>query len=304
MTAGFRQPAGQANYLGYVEGETILVGAPQAGRLVSVAAEKGHPVRAGERLFALDPAAAEAEVARAAAAVETARAMQDNLLTGKREEEIAVIRAQVAQAEASLELARKEMSRAATLASTGTAAQSRLDEAAEKANLYEARLRELQASERVAELPGRSAEIAAQASRLKEAEAQLAVARDKLSDLSPKAPADAQVEDVFFKPGEWVAAGQPVVSLLKPSDLTIRFFLPEAAIAKAAPGTAISFHCDGCSGIKTATITHVASTPEFTPPVIYSEGARAKLVFLVEAKPAVADSELRPGLPVSVEPLP
>lgn len=296
-------PEGQSNFLGYVEGETILIGAPQAGRLVSVSAEKGQPVTAGEVLFALDPASAEAEVARAGAAVATARATHDNLLTGKRAEEIAVIRAQIAQAEASLELARKDMRRATTLASTGTAAQARLDEAAEKANLFEARLRELKASEEVASLPGRSAEIAAQASRITEAEAQLAAARDKLSDLSPRAPADARIEDVFFKAGEWVTAGQPVVSLLKPSDVTIRFFLPEAALARAVPGTAVRFQCDGCSGVKTATITHVAAEPEFTPPVIYSEGARAKLVFRVEAQPQAPDAELRPGLPISVEPL-
>ena len=182
-------------------------------------------------------------------------------------------------------------------------APARLDEAAEKANLFEARLRELKASEEVATLPGRSAEIAAQASRITEAEAQLAAARDKLSDLSPEAPADARTEDVFFKAGEWVSAGQPVVSLLKPSDVTIRFFLPEAALARAAPGTTVRFQCDGCSGLKTATITHVATQPEFTPPVIYSEGARAKLVYLVEARPEAADPQLRPGLPVSVEPL-
>jgi HlyD family secretion protein len=130
------------------------------------------------------------------------------------------------------------------------------------------------------------------------------MARDRLSDLSPHSPADAVAEDVFFKPGEWVAAGQPVVSLLEPSGVTIRFFLPQAAIARAPPGTTIRFHCDGCSGVKTATISYVASEPEFTPPVIYSEGARAKLVYLVEAKPAAADGELRPGMPVSVEPLP
>lgn len=296
-------PAGQADHLGYVEGETVLIGAPQAGRLASVTAQKGRPVKAGDILFALDSAVAEAEVARARAAVTTARAAHENLLTGKRAEEIAVIRAQIAQADASLELARKELQRAATLASTGTAARSRLDQAAEKTSLFEARLRELEAAELVAGLPGRAFEIEAQASRIAEAEAQLEMARDKLSDLSPRSPTDAEAEDVFFKPGEWVAAGQPVVSLLEPSAVTIRFFLPQAALAKAAPGTAIRFHCDGCSGVKTATITRVASQPEFTPPVIYSEGVRAKLVYLVEARPAAADRELRPGLPVSVEPL-
>ena len=298
------QPPGQLNYLGYVEGETTLVGAPQAGRLVSVDAVKGHDVTQGSVLFMLDPAQLKAEVARTEAAVITAKAARDNLLTGKRPEELAMIRAQIAQAEASLGLAQKELTRAATLASSGTAAQSRLDIAQEQAKLTEQRLIELRASEQVASLPARTLEIDAATSRVSEAEAQLEQAKDKLADLSPKAPGDALVDDVFFKPGEWVAAGQPVVSLLKPADVTLRFFVPEAALAAAQPGRTIQFRCDGCEGFKSAVISHVASQPEYTPPVIYSETARTKLVYLVEAKPAVADPQLRPGLPIEVEPLP
>jgi HlyD family secretion protein len=298
------QAPGQFNYLGYVEGETTLVGAPQAGRLVGVDAVKGHEVKQGTVLFALDPAQLTAEVTRAEAAVTTAKATRDNLLTGKRQQEIDVIRAQVAQAEASLGLAQKELTRAATLASTGTAAQSRLDQAQEQVNLLGQRLTELKASEQVASLPARGPEIDAATSRVSEAEAQLAQAKEKLSDLSPVAPADALVDDVFFKPGEWVAAGQPVVSLLKPSDVTLRFFVPETVLAQAQPGRTIQFKCDGCEGLKSAVISHVASQPEYTPPVIYSESARAKLVYLVEAKPDQADPQLRPGLPIEVGPLP
>lgn len=297
------QPAGQNSYLGYVEGETTLVGAPQAGRIVSVEVVKGQEVKQGAVLFALDPAQLQAEVARAEAAVTTAKSTRDNLLTGKRPAELEIIRAQIAQAEASLSLAQKELQRASTLASSGTAAQSRLDIAQEQAKLSEQRLIELKASEQVASLPARGPEIDAATARVGEAEAQLAQAKEKLGDLSPLAPADAQVDDVFFKQGEWVAAGQPVVSLLKPSDVTLRFFVPETVLALAQPGRAIQFRCDGCEGFKPAMISHVASQPEYTPPVIYSETARAKLVYLVEAKPDAADPQLRPGLPIEVEPL-
>lgn len=297
------QPPGQFSYLGYVEGETTMVGAPLAGRLVSVDAVKGQEVKQGTVLFSLDPAQMKAEVARAEAAVTTAKATRDNLLTGKRQQEIDVIRAQIAQAQAGLGLAQKELTRASALASTGAAAQSRLDQAQEQVNLYEQRLIELKASEQVATLPARGLEIDAATSRVSEAEAQLAQAKEKLSDLSPAAPADAKVDDVFFKAGEWVTAGQPVVSLLKPSDVTLRFFVPEQVLQAAQPGRPIQFRCDGCDGFKSAVISHVASQPEYTPPVIYSETARAKLVYLVEAKSDALDPQLRPGLPIEVEPL-
>ena len=297
------QPQGHLSYLGYVEGEMSLIGAPQAGRLVAVDARKGQQVKAGQGLFALDPGQANASLAAAEAAAEMARAMHQNLLSGKREEEIAVIRAQVAQAEAGLSLALKDFQRVATLASAGTAARSRLDEATLKVTSYEQRLIELKASQKVAGLPSRTPEIEAASARVSEAEAQVEVAVERLDDLSPEAPVDAAVDDVFFRPGEWVAAGQPVVSLLDPANIVIRFFVPQAVLARAAPGTRITFHCDGCSAAKSAIVLYVSSTPEYTPPVIYSEGARTKLVFQVEALPDTYDDELRPGLPIAVEPL-
>uniref|UniRef100_UPI003593760F HlyD family secretion protein n=1 Tax=Aestuariivirga sp. TaxID=2650926 RepID=UPI003593760F len=147
------QPSGRLAYLGYVEGDTALIGAPQAGRLVSVTAVKGTSVKESDILFLLDPEQAEAELARTEAAVAAAKAVHANLLSGKREDEIAVIRAQIWQAEATLDLARKEFGRADTLASTGTAARARLDTAAEQVKGYEARLAELHAALAVAGLP-------------------------------------------------------------------------------------------------------------------------------------------------------
>lgn len=298
------QAPGSLNFLGYVEGETILVAAPQAGRIATVAVNKGGTVEQGSALFGLDTGQAMAEVARAEAAVATAEASHANLLTGKRQPEVAVIAAQIEQVTAALDLARKEWKRADMLANSGAAAQSRRDAAAEQVAALEARLRELQASAEVAAMPARESEIAAAQSRIAEAKASADLARQKRTDLSPAAPKQAMVEDVFFEAGEWVAAGQPVISLLAPENITLRFFIPEASLAAAAPGTTVTFHCDGCDDPPTATITSVASTPEYTPPVIYSQGARAKLVYLVEARPDRPNSALRPGLPIEVEPLP
>jgi HlyD family secretion protein len=298
------QPAGQANYLGYVEGETVLIAAPQAGRIILRPATKGARVSKNATVFGLDDAAAKAEVARTQAAVVTAQAQLDNLLSGKREPELEQIRAQRQEAEAGLVLAEKDLIRASRLSSSGTVSQNSLDQAQAAVAQFKARIAQFDASEQAASLAARSAEIDAARSRVKEAQASAEQARSKLSDLSPLAPVDARVENTFFDVGEWVAAGQPVVSLLPPDAVTLRFFIAEQTLAKAQPGTTIHFTCDGCGAPKEATITRVESTPEFTPPVIYSQGARAKLVFLVEAKPAAADPLLRPGLPIEVQPLP
>lgn len=297
------QPAAPDAWLGYVEGETILVAPPIAGRLVARPVERGQRVAAGAPLFRLDAVSAEADVARAEAARVEATAQYANLLTGKRDIELEVIRAQRREAEAALVLAEKELSRARQLAATGATTKSLLDQAASQVDQLAARIAQLRASESAGALGGREPEIAAAEARIREADAALAQSRARLADLAPSAPDAALVEDTFFDPGEWVAAGQPVVSLLAPGRIKLRFFVPQSEIARLAQGTRLRFACDGCPDGLTATISYIAPRAEYTPPVIYSREARRKLVHLVEARPERA-GELRIGLPVSVVPLP
>jgi len=102
---------------------------------------------------------------------------------------------------------------------------------------------------------------------------------------------------------EWVAANQPVVSLLPDDRIKVRFFVPEQEVARYRPGRTVRFSCDSCAAGLTARISFVSPRPEFTPPVIFSRDSRDRLVFMVEALPAKA-AALMPGLPVDVEPIP
>lgn len=292
------------SYLGYVEGETTLLGASVAGRLVTVSAVKGKTVAQGDAVFALDDAAATAEVARLAAAVETAKATAHNLLSGKREAELDLIARQQAEAEANLDLARIEYARASTLNQRGISAETQFDRAKAALAVAEAKLAQSKASADVARLAARDDEITAARSRIAEAEAAHAAAVARLRDYQGTAPHAALADDVFFDAGEYVSAGQAIVSLLRPENITLRFFIPEADRAKAMGGTVVHYSCDGCGAGGTASITHVAATPEYTPPVIYSATARAKLVFRVEARPVTLDPHLQPGLPIDVDVLP
>ena len=123
------QSPGSMNYLGYVEGETILIAAPVAGRIIDMAAVKGEPIHKSDPVFSLDTIAAEAEVSRTEAAIVTAKAEAADLLTGKRQPEIEVIRAQRQQAQANLDLAKLTLARTSKLAGTGTTAEMNLDQA-------------------------------------------------------------------------------------------------------------------------------------------------------------------------------
>ncbi len=134
---------------------------------------------------------------------------------------------------------------------------------------------------------------------LREAEARLNSAETRLARRRVASPAAGVVQQVYYRPGEIVPAGRPVVALLPPGNIKVRFFVPEAMLPKIAFGDAVEVHCDGCAGGLAARVSFIARAAEFTPPVIYSLEERSKLVFLIEARPERPES-LRVGQPVSV----
>jgi HlyD family secretion protein len=123
----------------------------------------------------------------------------------------------------------------------------------------------------------------------------------KLEDSRPLALKPYYIEDTFLKPGEFVQAGQPVVSLLSPQNIKIRFFLPQRYLSRALKGKKIRVHYDGASQPFEAHITYISKKMEYTPPVIYSVESREKLLFMLEAHPLKYNPDLRPGLPVEIE---
>ena len=131
------------------------------------------------------------------------------------------------------------------------------------------------------------------------AQARLNSSQTRLDRRKVASPVTGSVEQIYFRVGEMVPAGKPVVALLPPGNLKVRFFVSESILPRIKLGDTVKVQCDGCTGDLTATVSFMARTSEFTPPVIYSTEERAKLVFLVEARPQSPD-RLRVGQPVSV----
>jgi len=291
-------------WLGAVEAHMTLVGPLSAGRIESVKVSKGSKVEKGNVLFTLDASTTRAQVAQAAAAVNTAQQTLNDLKQGKRPDELAVYDLQRVEADANLKLAQENYLRSESMNNNGLIAQAQFDTAKNAVAVAQSRIAQLEATKKAFDLPGRDAAIAAAQSRVVEAQSALDQAQARLDDSSVAAPATAQVDDVFFSAGEVVAAGQPVISLLADDALVLRFYVPEPVRTKLIIGAEVRFHCDSCAANLAATVSHIYAVPEFTPPVIYSENARGKLVFQVEAKIIGAHRELQPGLPVQIEPLP
>jgi len=293
----------RAAYLGYIEGETSLIAPPVAGRLVQRPVERGTTVKKGDRLFVIDPVLATAEVARAEAVLAESRSRYENLLKGKRQEEKDVTAAQKREVEAAIVQAETEFKRQTELLAKGVGTRKDNDMAESQMRQLHSRQASLAAQEKVNALAARPDEIAAAKAMVDQNEANLDQAKKRLDDLMPGAPEDALVENTFFNVGEWVPAGTPVVSLLPPFRVKLRFYVPEEDVALAKMGGAVGFTCDSCPPDLKANIIYVSPRSEFTPPVIYSQTARSKLVFLIEARPQPTQTLLSPGLPVTVAPL-
>jgi HlyD family secretion protein len=134
---------------------------------------------------------------------------------------------------------------------------------------------------------------------LRTAEARLNSAQTRLARRRMGSPVAGTVQQVYFRQGELVPAGRPVLALLPPTNVKVRFYIPEPRLAHIALGDQVQVRCDGCETDLTARVSFISRTAEYTPPVIYSLEERSKLVFLVEARPDAPD-KLRVGQPVSV----
>ena len=287
-------------YPGYIEGEYVRVAAPIAGSLARLSVQRGDQVAQGAPLFALESEQERAARAQAEARVRQSEATLADLEKAKRPPEIAMAKAQLAQAQATLKQAESDLGRTRPLVADKFLPPQKLDEAIAAHDAAQARVAELQAQVNVANLPARVDAIAAARADVKAASDTLAMAQWRLDQKAQSAPVTALVADTLYRQGEWVNAGAPVVSLLPPGNVKVRFYVPEPTLSSLRAGQRVSARCDGCPAPIAARISFIAPQAEYTPPVIYSRENRSKLVYLIEARPEPPNRSLHPGLPVEV----
>jgi len=294
--------ADPGGYSGYVEGEYVRVASPFAGELTLLQVKRGDTVASGAPLFALEQDNEKAAREEAQARVRQAEAKLADLNKGKRPQELDSARAQLAQAEANLRLSTAELKRSQELLASGFISAAKLDEVRSAEQRDQARVNQLKADLAVARLAARPDEIAAASAEAKGARDALAQAEWRLQQKSQTATQTGLVADTLYQQGEWVPAGSPVVSMLPAQNVKVRFFVPESRLGALRVGQAVRIRCDGCAQPVEATLTFIAPEAEYTPPVIYSRENRAKLVFMVEARPRAEQAmSLHPGQPIVAE---
>jgi HlyD family secretion protein len=290
-----------ATYQGYVEGEYVHVASPVGGRLERLLVQRGQTVEAKAQLFELE---ADQEIAAKRQADEQLKASQAQLAdlrVGRRNPELDVAKAQLAQASAGEQQAAQQLKRDEAQFEVGGIPRAQLEDSRANHAIKAARVRELQGQLDVSRLPARGDQIRAQDAQVAAARAASSQSDWRLEQKHVSATQGGLVVDTLYREGEWVPAGSPVVRMLPPKNVKVRFFVPQAVVGGLKPGRNVNVRCDGCEAEVPATVSYIATEPEYTPPVIYSNETRAKLVFMVEARPSVENAgQLRPGQPVAV----
>lgn len=288
-------------FLGYVEGDTLYIAPHESEKVASIAVAAGSVVKKGDPLFAMSTALLDRARDEAAARIAQLEAQAENLQAAmNRPEQIAVLQAALERAEAALQLSRADYERQRKLYAEGHVAKAALDRAEMARARDEASVKEARRQVEASRMASRSHEIEAAEASLKQARAQLDALNIRIKRQSVVAPADGAVQDVFFRPGEIVNAGQPVIALLPPQNRKVRFYVSEPELPKVSLGERVRITCDGCAGDLYGRVNYIAGRQEYTPPVIFSDKERAKLVFKVEAHLEGAARAVPLGMPVAV----
>lgn len=288
-----------AEYTGYVEADYALIAAPQAGWLTNVAVDRGAAVKPGDALFTLDTDREAAQTAEAAERAASAAATARDLARGARPADLAPLEAQRINAQAQADLARAEEARWRPLVEKGFASQAKLDTVIAQRRSADAQVAQIDKSIAAAKLAARTDQLAAARANSAAAGAALTQAQWVKDQRQVESRISASVEDRLREPGEYVTAGAPVLSLLPEGRVFVRFFAPVEDAARIKAGDVIDISCSGCAKGLQGRVRFVSRESEFTPPVIFSESAHQRLVFMIEAEP-LNGADLRPGVPVQV----
>jgi HlyD family secretion protein len=302
LTAGCNRTQPSRNELqGYVEGEFVYIAAPSSGRLEQLFVQRGSQVKAGDPLFKLENVQEKTARDETQLRLAQIRAQVADAKKGKRPTEIEAVSAQLNLARTALQYSEKEFARQEKLLRAGVVPVQEVDRLRSLRDQDRQQVSRLEAELGTARLGSRSDQIAATEAGAKSLEAALTRSEWDLAQKRQTAPVSGQIFDTLYRAGEWIAAGHPVIVLLPPNNIKVRAYVPQSLLATIHTGDKTQVSIDGSSATFSGTVRFISPQAEYTPPVIYSQESRQKLVYLIELEfdPATA-VQLHPGQPVTV----
>jgi len=271
---------------GTVEARDVEVGSLTGGRVVSVPVAEGASVRRGQPVVVLETDLVDLQLTQQAARVDQARANLLKAQRGPRSEEVARARAEAENAE-------KERRRQKSLLDQGIVGQQQYDVAATAARTSLETLREN-------ERGSRPEDIAAARAALALEEGQLAYLRRQKQESVVVAPADGVIESIDLRPGDLVAANQPVARILEPAQVWIRVYVPEPMLGRVRVGQRAAVSVDTFPHREfPGRVVEIRTQAEYTPRNVQTLDQRMDQVFGVKVAIDPAP-ELKPGMAAMV----
>jgi HlyD family secretion protein len=320
---------------GRIEGDDSAVASKQPGRVLTVNVREGDKVVAGQVIATLDSEQARAVVADAEARVSVAQrqvpvleaqqrqaqiatsqsAVGSNGTIGQAQSEVSAAQSQLAQAQAAYKLASYTEHMSASLYKTGDVpelqrnraasdaqqAENAVNAAAHRVSAAQAALGAATATNANAPIHEQQAaavgaQISQQDSMVAASMAQLAQARANLKDLTIRAPFDGTILVRAAEPGEVLAAGTPVVTMLNLKKIYLRGFIPEGQIGRVKPGQPARVVLDSGQTIDAYVLT-IDPQAMFTPENTYFKSDRVQQVFGVKLALRGGFDDAKPGMP-------
>jgi HlyD family secretion protein len=269
---------------GYIEGSYTYLASAIGGTLEKLPVARGDQIKTHNLIFVLDQQPETDQLQQAQKNLAQTRQTLMDLKKGQRQTVLEQIKARRAQTIAAMTLDRKTLIRYKKLYLKGAIDKQSVDTAQANFDRDMKKIKELNANLAEAKLGARTNQIKAQQEAVAAAKADVRQAQWALHQKTGDAPISALVFDTYYRVGEYVPAGQPIVSLLAPQNIELIFFIPEPLLSVISLGQIVQFGCDSCKEKTPAAISFISSEAEYTPPVIYSKAARDKLVYRVEAK--------------------
>ena len=271
---------------GAIEARDVEVGSLVGGRVARVLVEEGARVSAGQPILQFETDLLDLQVAQQKSRVAEMRANLLKALRGPRVEEIERARAEAQNAE-------RERVRQKALLDQGIVGQQQYDAAATQAKTAAETLRQL-------ERGNRPEDIAAAKAALEREERQLAYLERQRAEAVVAAPAAGVIESLNLRPGDLVAANQPVAKMLEPSQLWVRVYVPEPLLGRVRIGQRAALTVDTFPKRSfSSRVVEIRTQAEYTPRNVQTLDQRMDQVFGVKVAIDPAP-ELKPGMAAMV----
>ena len=250
VTQAAEMPMGQAvavnGTLAAYDEADVSVKVP--GRVQTVTVDLGSTVRKGQLIVQLEPQDYQLRVQQAEAALQQTRARLGLTAEDKSDRVNPEDTGTVKQARAVLEEARVSRERAATLVKQGVIARAEFDTAEAAFRVAESRYQDA-----IEEIRNREGLLAQRRS-------ELALARQQLADTSVYAPFDGVIQEKLASPGEYLAAGAPLIKLVKMNPLRFRAEVPEREAASVRQGQMLRLTVEGSPRAYAGQISRLSPT--------------------------------------------